>query len=96
MKIDITVKDNFSSALKEMRKELYQYPKDAQGKYISLTPVRSGNARRHTKLENSQTIHANYAYATRLDNGYSKQAPNGMTQPFEQWVKNKMKRIFGK
>lgn len=96
MKVDITVKDNMSSALKSMRKELYLYPKDAQGKYISLTPVQTGNARRNTKLENNNTIHANYPYATRLDKGWSNQAPQGMTKPFEAWVQAKMKKIFGK
>jgi hypothetical protein len=39
-----------------------------------------GNARRKTTLKND-TIHANYAYATRLDNGWSKQSPNGMSKP---------------
>lgn len=96
MRIDITVTDNMSSALKEMRRELANYPRDATGKYISLTPVKTGNARRHTQLKNSQTIEANYAYAERLDSGWSKQAPQGMTKPFEQWVQTKMKRIFGK
>jgi hypothetical protein len=96
MRVDITINDNLSNALKEMRRELSQYPKDAQGKYISLTPVKTGNARRNTRLKNNNTIEAHYAYAERLDNGWSRQAPQGMTKPFEVWVRAKMKRIFGK
>lgn len=48
--------------------------------FVSITPKRSGNARRSTKLENN-TIDADYAYAERLDQGYSKQAPRGMSDP---------------
>lgn len=44
------------------------------------TPLKSGNARSKTIL-NGNTIQANYPYARRLDDGYSKKAPDGMTQP---------------
>lgn len=96
LRVDITIEDNLSNALQSMRKELSNYPKDATGKFISLTPVKTGNARRNTNLKNSNTIEANYPYAQRLDDGYSKQAPNGMSKPFEKWVEQKMKKIFGK
>ena len=96
IKVDIEIDDKLSNALQNMRKELYNYPKDAAGKFITLTPARTGNARRHTKLVNNRTIQTDYPYAERLDNGYSKQAPRGMTKPFEEWVKQKLKKIFGK
>lgn len=48
--------------------------------FVKNTPVRSGNARRKTK-KTGNTIDANYPYAQRLEEGYSKQAPNGMTEP---------------
>jgi hypothetical protein len=96
IRVDIKIDDNIGKALTNMRKELANYPKDAAGKFISLTPVKTGNARRNTRLKNSQTIEANYPYAQRLDEGYSNQAPQGMSKPFEQWVKQKMKKIFGK
>lgn len=41
---------------------------------------RPGNARRSTVLK-SNTIEANYPYAQRLEEGWSSQAPNGMTEP---------------
>lgn len=44
------------------------------------TPVRNGNARRRTRKRQDE-IHANYPYAKRLDEGYSKQSPDGMTKP---------------
>lgn len=44
------------------------------------TPFRKGNARRNTK-KSGNSINADYPYAQRLEEGYSKQAPNGMTEP---------------
>ena len=54
--------------------------KDAFRFYKNETPVRSGNARNKTKLRNKQ-IKSGYPYAGRLDEGWSKQAPKGMTEP---------------
>lgn len=51
------------------------------------TPIKSGNARNRTVL-NDNTIQANYAYARRLDEGASKQAPDGMTQPTIEHIRN--------
>ena len=48
--------------------------------FVKNTPVRSGNARRKTKLAGN-TINADYPYAQRLEEGYSKQSPRGMTEP---------------
>lgn len=48
------------------------------------TPVRSGNARNKTKYKESRkkaVIDANYPYAKRLDEGYSRQSPRGMSKP---------------
>lgn len=96
MKVDINIKDGITPVLKGMQKELKRYPQDAEDKFISLTPVRTGNARSNTYLKNPNEIVANYAYAQRLDQGWSKQAPSGMTKPFEAWVRTKVKQIFGK
>lgn len=49
--------------------------------FKDYTPKRSGNAQKNTKLK-GDTIHANYPYAKRLDEGYSKQNNGvGMTEP---------------
>lgn len=60
-----------------------------------ITPIRSGNAKRKTVLKKgkqfdtrSNKIHADYPYAGRLDEGWSKQARRGMTDPtYEQMKK---------
>lgn len=49
--------------------------------FVRNTPRRSGRARRNTRLNNQKEIVANYAYAERLDQGWSQQSPQGMTKP---------------
>lgn len=93
--VDIKIDDGITPVLQGMHKELAKFPQEAEIKFKTLTPIKTGNARRNTKLV-GDTIEANYPYATRLDNGWSKQAPQGMTKPFEVWVRQKVKQIFGK
>jgi hypothetical protein len=59
---------------KELARVAYPVFKD-------FTPVRNGNAKNKTRLK-GDTIHADYPYAKRLDEGYSKQNGGvGMTEP---------------
>jgi hypothetical protein len=53
--------------------------------FRATTPIRSGNARSNTRLSQND-IEANYPYAQRLDHGYSRQAPRGMTQPTDEYI----------
>ena len=46
----------------------------------SITPIRNGNAKRKTN-SNGNVIEANYPYAQRLDEGWSKQNQIGLIQP---------------
>jgi hypothetical protein len=55
--------------------------------FKDTTPIRTGNARSHTHLINNTEILADYPYAQRLDEGYSPQAPSGMTAPTEEYAK---------
>ena len=49
--------------------------------FKDFTPIRNGNAKNKTRLK-GDTIHADYPYAKRLDEGYSKQKGGvGMTEP---------------
>lgn len=60
------------------------------------TPIDSGNARNKTKRQ-GLTIRSKYAYAGRLDEGWSKQAPKGFTDPtideLERLINNYIKRV---
>ena len=63
--------------------------------YRSKTPIRSGNARNKTK-RNGLVIRSNYAYAGRLDEGWSNQAPNGFTDPSIDYLENFIEGKVGK
>jgi len=62
--------------------------------FVRNTPIRSGNARRNTN-KSTNTIDANYPYAQRLEQGYSKQAPRGMTEPTIEEVREYVFRTLG-
>ena len=70
-------------------------PKEAYDYFIDSTPVRSGNARRSTRLRGN-TIDADYNYAERLDDGYSRQAPKGMSGPTEKFLQKRIDDLIGK
>lgn len=59
------------------------------------TPYRTGNAYDRTRLK-GDTIHADYKYATRLDQGSSKLKPAGMTKPTEKFISDYLKKNLGK
>lgn len=48
--------------------------------FKKVTPIKTGNARANTDLMGN-AIDANYPYALSLNQGSSKQAPKGMTEP---------------
>lgn len=70
-------------------------PKEAYDYFVDSTPIRTGNARRSTRLRGN-TIDANYAYAERLDEGYSRQAPAGMSGPTEKFLQKRIDDLIGK
>jgi len=68
----------------KLAKEAYTY-------FVKETPIRTGNARRSTRLQGNE-IQADYPYAQRLDAGYSPQAPFGMTKPTEKFIQEYIKK----
>lgn len=95
----ITIKkvlDLITPALTEKEQELKALPSQALTVFKQNTPKRSGNARNKTRLEGANTIHANYPYATRLDNGYSRQSPQGMSKPTDIFVRKRLNAIMRK
>lgn len=60
--------------------------------FKNITPKDTGNAQRRTTLKGDE-IQANYPYAQRLDQGYSKQAPRGMTKPTDEFIVKEIKKI---
>ncbi len=95
MKGVAVTKNTMSASLKRIQKDLAKLPDLAYKEFVKNTPVRSGNARRKTKLVGKE-IRADYPYATRLDQGYSDQAPDGMSKPTEDYVKQQTDKIMRK
>lgn len=89
----ITAQDKISTNIKRIQARLQLLPQEAYAEFVKDTPIRTGNARRSTRL-NNKTIEANYAYAKRLDEGYSPQAPNGMVKPTEAFIKKRIGTIL--
>lgn len=86
--------DKMTPQLKKINVELASLPKQAFDVWKGVTPVKSGNARRKTTLAGNE-IRADYPYAVPLDKGRSKQAPQGMLKPTDQFIRNKVKKILG-
>lgn len=96
MKLKIAVsKDRITTSLIQISKELATIPRQAHQQFVELTPKDTGNARSKTKL-NRNVIEADYAYAKRLDKGYSKQSPKGMTAPLRDWMRRKLQLLLRK
>lgn len=82
---------SYEKQLKKLERAFDTLPEDAHQEFVKNTPIRSGNARRNTNLRGN-VISADYPYGQRLDEGYSKQAPNGMTKPTEEWIRKEVDR----
>jgi|APGre2960657373_1045057.scaffolds.fasta_scaffold33321_3 hypothetical protein len=86
-------KDTITPSIAKMKAALAQLPRLAFVQWVKITPIDKGNARRKTRL-NQNTIDAAYPYAQRLDEGYSNQAPKGMSEPVKKFIEREMKKIM--
>lgn len=77
IKFDMSI---LTQKLKKASKVASEVIKPAYRYFLVSTPIRTGYARSHTRLKD-KSILAKYPYAKKLDEGYSKQAPDGMVQP---------------
>jgi len=89
-------KDSINPSLTNIVNELQtKVTKKAFLEFKVRTPVRTGNAKRKTRLKGN-TIHAAYPYATNLDKGSSRQAPQGMSKPTTDLITKEIEKIFRK
>jgi hypothetical protein len=93
--VSFSVTDNITASTKRIQAALDKLPVQAHAVFVKETPIRTGNARRSTKLVKNE-IQANYPYASRLDEGYSRQSPKGMSDPTEKFVQTKVAQILRK
>jgi len=88
----VRVKDTMTPSLERIQRQLDQLPAKAYQVWVKETPIRSGNARRRTALRGDR-IEARYAYAERLNEGWSRQSPDGMEQPTERFIQQYINRL---
>jgi hypothetical protein len=91
--IKLDIQDRITGDITKLKQELSGVPRASLNEYQKLTPKKTGNARRNTTLKKN-SIQANYPYAQVLDAGYSKQAPKGMTKPWEQWLTKYLDKLM--
>ncbi len=99
--LTVNIQNAIKPALNRLKKKLAQLPKEAHQEFVKNTPIKTGHAKRSTKLK-GDTIQANYQYAGVLDKGRhmtrrgmrgSEQAPEGMTKPTSEFIKKRLKQI---
>ncbi len=96
MSIKFTVTENtIPAATRRIQRQLNKLPDEAYDVFRKETPIRTGNARSRTQLR-GDTIEANYPYAQRLDDGYSRQSPRGMILPTMQYLRKRFRQIIGR
>lgn len=84
-----------NNRLQEITRDLDQKKLLDEGyKFFSAkTPIDQGNARRSTRKQGGDSIHADYAYAGRLNRGWSNQAKDGMSKPTIEHLQKYIKSI---
>lgn len=87
-------RNEIAPRLNSIERQLKDVPRRGHTFFVSVTPKDTGNARNRTKLV-QDTIRADYPYATRLDRGYSKKAPQGMSKPTISYLEQLVKKIIG-
>jgi len=93
MTIKVTGVRELRLSLGRLNKNLKQLPQEAYDVFRDNTPVRTGNAKRNTQLVNN-SIKAEYPYAKRLDTGWSKQFPKGMSTPTLKFIAKRIKQLL--
>ena len=100
LKISLNTKD-LEKKLEKLEKDLDKLPQETFQEFKKNTPIKSGNAKRSTKLRGDSIV-ADYAYAGVLYKGRhmtnrgmrcSNQAPEGMTKPTIRFLKKRLKEI---
>ena len=88
--MSVSIKVNtkeFSDLVRLATQDINKVRDDAFDFFHDLTPYRTGNAKNNTYLS-GKSIQASYSYAGKLDEGYSRQAPQGMSGPTIDHIEN--------
>lgn len=84
---------NLNRRLRRINEFARTLPRDMHEVFVRTTPIDTGNARSKTDLRGNE-IQANYPYAVRLEKeSWSRQAPNGMSEPTIDWVRQQLRGL---
>lgn len=101
MSVELKV-NTITSSLRKIQRKMSKLPAEAHKEFVKNTPVKTGNARKRTKLQGNN-IKAQYPYAEVLDKGRhmtsrgmrgSDQAPEGMSKPTEDFIEKRIQQIL--
>lgn len=84
--------NNIERRIAKLNKALPKIVDAAYDKFVDETPYKTGNAKSKTRQVRNE-IRADYPYANRLNEGYSRQSPEGMTEPTIKEIRNIVKKI---
>lgn len=88
-----TTRDRITPRMRRVLNFIERLPREMHEQFVSNTPIRSGNARSKTDLNNGE-IQANYPYSIRLEKeSWSRQAPRGMSDPTIEWVRQRLRDL---
>ena len=96
IKVNVRVTQNqITPAIQRQVAALAALPAQGVQKFQALTPKDTGNARSRTRLQSKEIV-ADYPYAQRLDDNWSKQTRGqGIVAPFTKWWTAQLRRIAG-
>jgi hypothetical protein len=94
LKVDVQVNTSgLNTKLNKVQQGLAALPQQTLDEFKKNTPIRSGNARRRTRLSGN-SIEANYPYAQRLEDNWSSQTKGqGIIEPTLKWLRNRIKQL---
>lgn len=85
-------KSKIKGRLKDLDRAVGRIRDYAADEFRKTTPIRTGNARSKTSRIR-KGVEAAYPYANRLNEGYSSQAPDGMTKPTVERIKEYVRKM---
>lgn len=88
-------KNNITPSINRIQRNLSTVPQEVYNFWVKTTPKDKGNARNKTQLRGN-VIEANYPYAKVLDQGWSKQAPQGISKPTKLFFQRLLNRLIRK
>lgn len=86
------VTNNIEKRIAHLNRQLPKIVDQAYNTFVDETPYKTGNAKSKTRKVRNEIV-ADYPYANRLNEGYSRQAPDGMTEPTIKEIKNIVKKL---